>query len=65
MSIPNYHDFVCHDVPENVSIKWHNSIHLLRSHAIHMAEVIEEQSGDRTVLKEAAANFREAMKGDQ
>lgn len=59
--LPLLHDMLAMGVPENTAMRWHDAIWLLKSHAEHMAEVIEEQIGDKTVLREAAENFREAM----
>ena len=60
--LPLLHDMLSMGVPETTATRWHDAVWLLKSHAEHMSEVIEEQIGDREVLREAAANFREAMR---
>jgi hypothetical protein len=59
--LPLLHDMLAMGVPEVTALRWHDAVWLLKSHAEHMAEVIEEQTCDKTVLREAAENFRDAM----
>lgn len=59
--LPYLHDMLSSGVPEAVAMRWNNAIRLLMSHCEHMAEVIEEQTGDKEVLREAAMNARKAM----
>jgi len=59
--LPYLHDMLAMGVPESTAMRWHNAIWMLKSHCEHMAEVIEEQTGDKEVLREAALNTRKAM----
>jgi len=59
--LPYLHDMLAMGVPESTAIRWHNAIWMLKSHCEHMAEVIEDQTGDKDVLRESAMNARKAM----
>ena len=59
--LPFLHDMLAMGVPEATASRWHNAIWLLKSHAEHMAEVIEKEYDEKDALLGAAEFFRKAM----
>jgi hypothetical protein len=59
--LPYLQDMLAMGVPEQTAMQWHNAICLIKSHAEHLTEVIENQIEDHAVLEAAAALAREAM----
>lgn len=59
--LPFIPDMLAMGVPEETASRWHETIWMLKSHAEILAEMIEHNY-KQDDLRQAAENFREAMK---
>lgn len=60
--LPQFVEMLDFGVPTETAIDWFNGIMMLRDYCKYLVEVIEEQIGDKEVLREAASSAKDALK---
>lgn len=60
--LPQFVEMLDFGVPTETALDWSNGIMLLQEHCKYLVEVIEDQIGDKDVLREAASFAKNALK---